>query len=194
MWKRFFVFVKFLFASETKPLDDSERLLEQAQIEMRARQNRSRERAVQALTARDNLQNQCADMRKRTDTLNAKADEAERNGDKEKAEKLRRECERYEEVLIAMEAQLGRAMELCEQVKYALEREERARVREEEKIRKLREALELKAQWRDSQIPPPLDMKAVNSFFIAALLLLALFIVLILIAGACSRYLSTSAL
>ena len=50
------------------------------------------------VTAKNNLQQQVNDMRKRIDALNAKADAADADGNTETAQKLRRERDAYQKI------------------------------------------------------------------------------------------------
>jgi phage shock protein A len=129
-------------SNDIESLEDPELLLQQAQEEMRAMHAKNRERAVQAITQKNNLQQMVNDTRKRVDELLRKANAAELRGDAEKALLFREEKRNYETFLLMTEQQLEQAIETTEAVKVAIKREE-------EKIRqKTIEALALKAQWK----------------------------------------------
>lgn len=146
MLKRFLSYIKSLLSGGLDKLENPELLLEQAQIEMREVQSRNRERAVQAVTAKNNLQQQVTDMQNRVDNLGKKAEVALKSGQRDLALQLLKEKQSYDQSLQAMKVQLEQAIEMSEQVKVAIQREE-------EKIRqKTAEALALKAQWKNSQI------------------------------------------
>ncbi len=157
MLKRFLSLLKALFATEQKASDDPARLLKQAQIQMREAQVLNRRRAVDAVPARNHLQQQLNDMWSRIDELTDQITDAEQRGDNEEAQKMRQKRDDTVESLARMDAHLTRAIEMSEQSKDAIQREE-------EKIRqKTREALKLKAQWRNTldennRYPPQNDL------------------------------------
>ena len=70
-----------------------EQLIEQVQAEMREIRARNRSRAVEAVTAKNNLQQQVNDLSMRVANLHAKALLADTRGDEELALRLRRENE-----------------------------------------------------------------------------------------------------
>ena len=146
MIKRFLALMKSLFGRGLDQLENPELLLEQAQREMTELHARNRERAVQAITQKNNLQQMVDDTQKRVDTLQSKAELALKRGDRDLALQILKEKQSYEQTLTMTRGQLEQAIETSEQVKTAIKREE-------EKIRqKTAEALALKAQWKNSQI------------------------------------------
>jgi phage shock protein A len=133
-------------ASPEPPDEDPEMLLQEAQEQMRALHAKNRERAVEAITQKNNLQFMVEDTRRRLEHLRLKAEEAEQTGNLEKAVQCRSEAGQYEQTLVLTEAQLAQAIETAEAVKTAIKSEE-------ERIRqKTAEALALKAQWKSVQI------------------------------------------
>ncbi len=146
MLKRLWSYLKALFGSGLDKLEDPDILLSQAQREMTEMHARNRERAVQAITQKNNLQQMVSDTQKRVDNLQAKAELALKRGDRDLALQLLKEKQSYEVSLTTTKASLEQAIEMSESVKTAIKREE-------EKIRqKTAEALALKAQWKNSQI------------------------------------------
>lgn len=146
MFKRFWNLIKSLLGGGLDKLENPELLLEQAQTEMREVQARNRQRAVEAVTAKNNLQQQVNDMQGRVDNLGNKAELALKRGDRDLALQLLKEKQSYDTSLQTMKVQLERAIEMSEQVKVAIQREE-------EKIRqKTAEALALKSEWKNAQI------------------------------------------
>jgi len=146
MFKRFWNIIKSWFGAGLDKIEDPELLLQQAQEEMRAMHAKNRERAVQAITQKNNLQQMVNDTQKTVDNLQAKAEMALKRGDRDLALQLLKEKQNYEQTLQMTRAQLEQAIETSEAVKAAIKREE-------EKIRqKTAEALALKAQWKNSQI------------------------------------------
>ena len=145
MLKRFLSYCKSVMSGGLDKQENPEALLEQAQTRMREVQARNRQRAVEAVVAKNNLIQQVKDTQKRVATLSEKADEAEKRGDDTLAQSLRRERDSFQKSLDTMEKQLERAVEMTEQVKEGIKREE-------ERIRlKTAEALALKQQWQNTQ-------------------------------------------
>jgi len=146
MLRRFWNLIKSWFGAGLDNLEDPELLLNQAQTEMRELHAKNRERAVQAITQKNNLQQIVDDTQKRVDMLQQKAESALKRGDRELALQLLKEKQQFEVTLTATKENLAQAIDTSEQVKVAIKREE-------EKIRqKTAEALALKAQWKNSQI------------------------------------------
>ena len=126
--------------------DDPDMLLAQAQTEMRENQAKNRERAVQAITAKNNLQNEVDKTQKIVANLQAKADKAAHEGNPRLTEQLLTERDAYQETLTKMQASLVSCTASVERVKAGVRREE-------ERIRaKTAHAMALKAQWKQHQI------------------------------------------
>jgi phage shock protein A len=156
MLRRFWNLIKSLFGGALDQLEDPELLLSQAQTEMRELHAKNRERAVQAITQKNNLQQMVDDTQKRVDMLQQKAELALKRGDRDLALQLLKEKQQFEVTLNATRESLNQAIETSEAVKTAIKREE-------ERIRqKTAEALALKAQWKNSQIQIAMN-KALDS-------------------------------
>lgn len=146
MFGRILRYLKGLFGMKLDELEDPDVLLAQAQTEMRENQARNRERAVQAITAKNNLQNEVDKTEKTVNNLQAKAEMALKNGQRDLARQLLVEKQQYEGTLASMRTSLESANETVEAVKVAIRREE-------ERIRaKTAQAMALKTQWKQSQI------------------------------------------
>jgi phage shock protein A len=146
MFKRLINLIKSWFGMALDQVENPELLLQQAQEEMRAVHAKNRERAVQAITQKNNLQQMVDDTQKKVDMLQAKAELALKRGDRDLALQLLKEKASYETTLQMTRTQLEQAIETSEAVKAAIKAEE-------ERIRqKTAEALALKAQWKNSQI------------------------------------------
>ncbi len=146
MLKRFWNYIKALLSGGLDTLENPDLLLEQAARDMQEVHARNRERAVQAITQKNNLQQMVDDLQKKTTQLEAKAELAVKRGDKDLALQLLKEKESYSVSLTTTKASLEQAIETSESVKVAIKREE-------ERIRqKTAEALALKAQWKNAQI------------------------------------------
>jgi phage shock protein A len=142
-WRR--VLERQLVGTE-EPKEDPDQLLQQAQEEMRAVHAKNRERAVQAITQKNNLEQMVADTQRKVSALQEKAAEAEQRGEYGKAAQYRNEAEDYTRTLEMTEVHYREAVETAEAVKVAIKAEE-------ERIRqKTAEALMLRAQWKSVQI------------------------------------------
>lgn len=122
--------------------DDPELLLTEAQRQMREAHQRNRERAVQAITQKNNLLQMVDEYRRKIAQLQEKAAQAEATGRSIEAIKLRDEAMAVELSLRSVEESLRQAVETVEAVKVAMRHEE------ESVRRKTQETLHLKAQWR----------------------------------------------
>ena len=143
--------IRSWFGKGLDVLENPEVLLDQAKRDMQEMHARNRERAVVAITAKNNLQNQVDDLQKTVDNLQAKAEFALKRGDRELALQLLKEKQGYEQSLQSAKETLISAIETAEQVKVAIKREE-------EQIRqKTAEALALKAKWKQAQITAEME-------------------------------------
>lgn len=146
MLSRIMRYLKGLLGFNLDKLEDPEILLQQAQQEMREAQAKNRERAVQAITQKNNLQALVDQTQKMVNNLQAKAEMALKNGDRELARQLLIEKGQYDGTLESTKVSLQQALETTEAVKVAMRREE-------ERIRaKTAQALSMKAQWKQAQI------------------------------------------
>jgi phage shock protein A len=112
---------------------------------------RNRERAVVAITQKNNLQNQVDELQKQVDMLGQKAEFALKRGDKDLALQLLKEKQSYESSLVTAKETLTQAIETSEQVKVAIKREE------EQLRQKTAETLALKAKWKQAQIQKEME-------------------------------------
>ncbi len=146
MFGRILNYLKALFGMKLDELEDPEVLLAQAQDEMKAAQAKNRERAVQAITQKNNLQAEVDKTTNAMANLDAKAEMALKNGDRDLALQLVREKQALGTNLSSLQASLASAIEMTEQIKTAIRKEE-------ERIRqKTTEAMALKTQWKQAQI------------------------------------------
>ncbi len=139
------VFPLLVKREKKMPSSSAEVLLQKAQQQMREAQAKNRERAVQAITQKNNLealvdqtQKAVARLTERLETSSFEDGETRRN--------LLAERGKYEETLAQVQASLVTATATTEAVKTAMRREE-------ERIRTMTaEALALKAQEKQAQI------------------------------------------
>jgi phage shock protein A len=146
MFRRLFMVLRSWFGAGLDSLDDPERMLTLAQGEMTAMHAKNRERAVQAITQKNNLQNMVTLLEKRIQIMEGKAQAAEERREGEQVRAIRAEISSYETTLRLSRAQLEEAIKTAEQVKEAIKREE-TKIRE-----KTAEAMALKAQLKNHQI------------------------------------------
>lgn len=146
MFKRLINLIRSWFGFGIDKLENPDILLDQARREMQEMHHRNRERAVQAITQKNNLQQMVDDVQKTVDNLQAKAEFALRRGERDLALQLLKEKQSYEQSLATTKESLAQAIETAEQVKVHIKQEE------EMIRRKTAEALQLKAQWKSAQI------------------------------------------
>jgi len=146
MLSRILRYLKGLLGFKLDQLEDPEILLQQATQEMQEANAKNRERAVQAITQKNNLQALVDQTQKMVDNLQAKAELALKNGDRDLARQLLVEKGQYDATLASTKVSLQQALETTEAVKTAMRREE-------DRIRaKTAQALAMKAQWKQAQI------------------------------------------
>lgn len=135
--------------STGQPTDDDfdpTALLEQAQREMAEAHARNRERAVHAISMKNQLAQTVADLERKIAALRAKAEVIESRGGTVQAAQIRNEIEEYQTVLITTRESLREAEEVATHVRAAI-RSEEERIRQ-----RAAEAMLLKAQWNTMQI------------------------------------------
>jgi phage shock protein A len=139
----FFLFVK---REEKPPQDGADLLLQSAQQQMREAQAKNRERAVQAITQKNNLQAMVDQMQRMVSRLEEQAKAAGQEGNTEREQDLLAERGQSLLTLTQTQASLQAAIETTEAVKTAMRREE-------ERIRaQTAQALAMKAQQRQALI------------------------------------------
>ena len=146
MFTRIINYLKALLGFKMDQWEDPEVLLAQAQQEMQASHAKNRERAVSASTNKNQLQAEVDKTQRLISNLQAKAEMALKNGDRDLARQLLVEKGTYETSLASLTESLNNALAIVEQVKTAMKHEE-DRIRQ-----KAAEALAMKAQWKQSQI------------------------------------------
>lgn len=146
MLNRLMGYLKALFGFKMDQWEDPEVLLAQAQQEMKENHAKNRERAVQAVTQKNQLLAMRDQAKKTRDNLQAKAEYALKNGDRELARQLLGEKQQYDSQLTSTEESLANAETVCENVKSAIHKEE-------EQLRlKAAQALTMRTQWKQAQI------------------------------------------
>ena len=170
MFRRLITLVKSWFGLGLDKLENPDILLDQAKRDMEEIHARNRERAVQAITQKNNLQQMVDDLQKKVDNLQAKAELALKRGDRDVALQLLKEKQSYEVSLTSTRTSLEKAVETAEVVKQHIQREQ------EEIRKKTAETLALKSQWKSAQIQNEIEkqlsgfreMEDMNSTFARA--------------------------
>src|SRR2546421_3649903 len=146
MFKRIFRYLRALIMGGLDQWEDPEVIINESLREMKENQVKNRERAVQAITQKNNLQHLVDSEEKLTRDLEAKATLALQQGNRELARTLLREKGLHDGTLTDLRGSLKQAEETSEAIKTAIRREEeRFRVR-------TAEALKLKANMKHAQI------------------------------------------
>src|SRR3954469_13915437 len=89
--RRFFNWIKALFNRAMDKVEDPEVMLDQARRDMQATLIANRERAVQAITQKNRLQNMLDDTRKKSAQLESQATMALKQGNRDLATQFMRE-------------------------------------------------------------------------------------------------------
>jgi len=146
MFTRILNYLKALFGMKLDDLEDPEVLLKQAQTEMREAHEKNRQRAIDAITQKNLLQQQVDDTNKQIQNLQAKAELSLKNGNRDLALQLLKEKQTLETTTATLNQSLTNATEMVEQVKVAMSREEDA-------IRtRTAQAMAMKTQYKQAQI------------------------------------------
>lgn len=155
MFGRIWRYLRALFLGKLDQLEDPEVLLQEAQREMRENMAANRQRAVTAITQKNNLKAMLDEQEKRVATLQAQAEMAVKKGDRDLARRILSEKMTFEETMGQTKVSYDQAVEASEAIKVAIRRQEET-VRQ-----RTAEALAKRAQWKQSQIQIEID-KALN--------------------------------
>lgn len=154
---RFFAWIKALFNRLMNKLEDPDMMLDQARRDMQTTLQQNKEKAVQAITQRNNLQAMVDEHERRVASLEANAVAALKQNNRDLARQFLREKGNYQTTLESLRTSLSQANETVEMVKVAIRRQE------EEVRKRTAEALAMKAQYKQSQIENSLN-KALEGF------------------------------
>lgn len=144
--RRFWNWLKGLFNKTMDKIEDPEVMLDQARRDMQATLIANKEKAVQAITQKNRLEQMLADANKRSSELEKQATMSLKQGNRELATKLMREKITNDNVIAQLQGSYDQAIQTVEAVKTAIRRQD------EEVRKKTAEALALKAQWKQAQI------------------------------------------
>lgn len=143
---RFFHWLKALFNRGMDKLEDPEIMLDQARRDMQQALVQNRERAIQAITQRNKLQQMVDTQTAKSAQLEKQAEMALKQGNRDLARTFVREKQTVDSSLETLRASLGQANETVDQVKVAISRQQ------DDIRKKTSEALALKAQWQQAKI------------------------------------------
>ena len=144
--KRFINWIKALFNRGMDQLEDPEMMLDQARRDMTEVLIENREKAVQAIAARNNLQRMVDEAKEKSERLEHNAIMALQNGNRDLAKQFMGQKALHDKSSAGFQTALENADSVVDSVKVAIKRQE-------EQVRlKTAEALALKAQWKQAQI------------------------------------------
>lgn len=155
MFGRIWRYIKALLLGKLDELENPEILLQEAAREMRDNLAANRQRAVTAITQKNNLKSMLDEQEKRILTLDAQAEMAVKRGDRDLARRVLREKLTFQETITQTRLSYDQAVQASEAIKVAIRRQEET-VRQ-----RTAEALAKKAQWKQAQIQIEID-KALN--------------------------------
>ena len=144
--KRFFRWLKALFGRAMDNLEDPDIMLDQARRDMTEALVQNREKAVQAITQKNRLQQMLDDAERKSIQLESQASMALQQGNRDLARQFLREKANNDATIATLKSTLAQAVETVEAVKSAIKRQE-TDVR-----KKTAEALAMKAQWKQAEI------------------------------------------
>jgi phage shock protein A len=155
--RRFFDWLRAIFNRWMNKLEDPDIMLDQARRDMQETLQGNKEKAVQAITQRNNLQAMVDEHGRKTSQLENQATAALKQGNRDLARQFLREKANYQTTLESLRGSLAQANETVEVVKVAIRRQE------EEVRKKTAEALAMKAQYKQAQIESSIN-KALEGF------------------------------
>ena len=151
MFGRMWRYLKALFLGKLDELENPEVLLQQAAREMRENLAQNRQRAVTAITQKNNLKVLMDEQEKRITQLEAQAEMAVKKGERDLARRVLREKLTFQQTVTGTRDSYDQAVQASEAVKVAIRRQE------EQVRQRTAEALARKAQWKQAQIQTEMD-------------------------------------
>lgn len=151
MLGRIWRYLKALILGKLDELEDPEVLLQEAAREMRENLAANRQRAITAITQKNNLKALLDEQERRIATLEAQAEMAVRKGDRDLARRILREKLTFQQTIEGTRASYEQAVQAAEAIKTAIRRQEET-VRQ-----RTAEALAKRAQWKQAQIQIEID-------------------------------------
>jgi len=127
-------------------VEDPEMMLDQARRDMMTSVQANREKAIAAITQRNQLEKMLADNRAKSDSLNKQAETALKQNNRDLALQIMREKQNVDATIAQIQPSYDQATTTVENVKVAMRRQE------EVVKKRIAESLALKAQWKQAQI------------------------------------------
>ena len=143
---RFINWLKGLFNKTMDKLEDPEMMLEQAKRDMQVALQQNQEKAVQAITQKNMLENMLNDQKRKSQTLETQAAMALKQDKRDMATQLMREKMNIDASIANVQGSYDQAVQTVEQIKIGIKRQQ------EEVRKKTAEAMVLKTQWKQAQI------------------------------------------
>ena len=144
--KRFINWLKGLFNRTMDQLEDPEIMLDQAKRDMQTALQQNQEKAVQAITQKNNLEAILNEQKRKSDSLENQATMALKQGKRDIATQLMREKMNVDASVAQLQLSYEQALATVEQIKVGIKRQQ------EEVRKKTSEAMVLKTQWKQAQI------------------------------------------
>ncbi len=144
--KRLINWFKALFNRTMDKVEDPEMMLDQARRDMESAVIQNKERAIQAITQRNELEKMLANQKAKSANLDKQAELALKQGNRELALQIVREKQNSDATIQQLQQTYDQACQAVEAVKTAVERQQA------ETRAKTAETLALKAQWKQAQI------------------------------------------
>jgi phage shock protein A len=144
--RRFINWLKAVFNRGMDRVEDPDIMLDQARRDMQGALTANRERAIQAITQRNQLEKMLQDQQSKSQSLENQAVTALKQGNRDLARDIMREKAVIDDQIGTLQNSYEQAGKTVEAVKVAIQRQQ------EEVQKKTAEALALKAQWKQAQI------------------------------------------
>ena len=144
--KRFINWLKGLFNRTMDKLEDPDMMLEQAKRDMQVALQQNQEKAVQAITQKNMLENMLNEQKRKAESLENQAAMALKQGKRDIATQLMREKMNVDANIASIQGSYDQAVQTVEQIKVGIKRQQ------EEVRKKTAEAMVLKTQWKQAQI------------------------------------------
>ena len=144
--KRFINWLKGLFNRTMDQLEDPEIMLDQAKRDMQTALQQNQEKAVQAITQKNNLEAMLNEQKRKSESLENQATMALKQGKRDIATQLMREKMNVDASVAQLQLSYEQALATVEQIKVGIKRQQ------EEVRKKTSEAMVLKTQWKQAQI------------------------------------------
>jgi phage shock protein A len=144
--KRFINWLKGLFNRTMDKLEDPDMMLEQAKRDMQVALQQNQEKAVQAITQKNMLENMLNEQKRKSASLENQAAMALKQDKREIATQLMREKMNVDANVATVQQSYDQAVQTVEQIKIGIKRQQ------EEVRKKTAEAMVLKTQWKQAQI------------------------------------------